>query len=146
MAYKVPAEVLILIVDDNEDSAWSLGVYLESCGFRTTLAPNGLLALRSAREHRPDLILLDLEMPEMGGVAFRKAQLQSQGLADIPVVCISGLVDAHERAREAGLTSVFLKPVPLVPLLSEVQRLVGVEPAVNPAPSDTGWAVQAAIS
>ncbi len=132
MTLKVPSEVLILIVDDNEDSAWSLGVYLESCGFRTTLAPNGILALRSARENRPDLILLDLEMPEMGGVAFRKAQVQNPALADIPVICISGLLDAQERARAAGMTSLFLKPVPLVPLLSEVQRLVGVEPAVNP--------------
>ncbi len=135
MTLKVPSEVLILIVDDDEDSAWSLGVYLESCrASEPPWRPTAFWPCGPPAKTAPTFILLDLEMPEMGGVAFRKAQVQNSALADIPVICIlPELLDAQERARAAGITSIFLEPVPLVPLLSEVQRLVGVEPAVNPA-------------
>jgi len=70
----------------------------------------------------PDVILLDLEMPVLGGEGFRARQLREPALAHVPVLCISGRYDAEERAERLGLTC-FIKPVSLDHLLAEVRRL-----------------------
>ena len=100
----------VLVVDDDPDSRTLLTLALSGAGYDVATAQNGQEALRAARSHRPDVILLDLAMPVMDGFAFRAAQLQDPELAGIPVLCVSGRHDAAEAARDLGLDACLEKP------------------------------------
>lgn len=114
--------MLVLIVDDHPDSNAFMAEFFRLHGFRTVHAEDGEAALRQALVSLPDVILLDLEMPVLGGEGFRERQLLEPALAGVPVVCVSGRYDAEERAGRLGLPCI-LKPVSLDRLLAEVQRL-----------------------
>jgi CheY-like chemotaxis protein len=114
--------VLVLIVDDQADSRWLLSEFFRLNGYDTATAWNGAEAIEVALANPPDVILLDLQMPLMGGEAFREHQLREPTLAKIPVLCLSGREDAGERAQGVGL-SCLTKPVPLDVLMAAVQRL-----------------------
>lgn len=116
------ARVFVLIVDDHPDSNVLMSEFFRMHGFRTAQAEDGEAAMRQALATPPDVILLDLEMPVLGGEGFRARQLREPAVAHVPVVCVSGRYDAEERAGRLGLTC-FIKPVPLDRLLAEVQRL-----------------------
>jgi CheY-like chemotaxis protein len=95
---------LILVVDDSADIRASLELLLPMFGFDVATAGNGLEALEYLHTHAaPGLILLDLRMPVMGGVQFRREQRHDPGLADIPVVVCSGEIDG---AGTAGLEEI----------------------------------------
>jgi CheY-like chemotaxis protein len=115
----------VLVVDDDPDVRNVLTLFLQAEGFRVATAADGLEALEYLHrgEVRPDLILLDLAMPRMGGVQFRQAQLQNADLAKIPVVVVSA-------STEAGSLGVphFCKPVPFEQLLEAVKSYCGVLP------------------
>src|SRR5438309_11273844 len=84
----------ILIVDDQIDFRESLARIFSLTGYQVVLAENGREALDYLHVHRaPDVILLDLGMPGMCGLSFRRAQLRDPALAGIPVVVISGEPD-----------------------------------------------------
>src|SRR5262249_50029258 len=84
----------MLIVDDQIDFRESLARIFTLMSYQVYLAENGREALDYLRAHSPpDLILLDLRMPGMCGLSFRKAQLRDPALAGIPVVMISGEPD-----------------------------------------------------
>ena len=83
----------VLIVDDEADVRQMLQTYLSIKGFTTECAVDGAEALRRIRQARPCLIILDLVMPGMHGWAFRIEQLHDPLIADVPVVCMSGIVD-----------------------------------------------------
>jgi CheY-like chemotaxis protein len=109
----------ILIVEDDDDSRRLLGRVLTGEGYRIELARNGLEGLRAAHACRPDLILLDVEMPVMDGVAFREHQLGDPTLARIPVVCVSAL-DRASLGGDLGLVQFVRKPLDFDRLLSAI--------------------------
>src|SRR6185369_1094537 len=103
---------IVLVVDDSVEQRTALGQWLEEDGYEAWMAQDGSDALRlleCARE-KPSLILLDIQMPVMDGVRFRKAQLQDAGLALIPVVLISSCDDLVQRARELRVAGYMRKP------------------------------------
>src|SRR5262245_49019085 len=89
----------IMIVDDDDDIRSSLVDLLRDDGYRTRCARNGIEALMQLEARPPDLILLDLVMPVMDGWTFRKIQLGTPELAQIPVVVMSGLADVETTAE-----------------------------------------------
>ena len=101
----------ILIVEDDDDSRTLLGHLLTVHGYQIALARNGLEGIHAARECRPDLILLDLQMPVMDGFAFRQQQVATRGLADVPVVCVSALDLAAPDLRRLGDVQFVRKPI-----------------------------------
>ena len=113
----------VLVVDDDPDSRTLLTLALSGAGYDVATAQNGQEALRAARSHRPDVILLDLAMPVMDGFAFRAAQLQDPELAGIPVLCVSGRHDAVEAARDLGLDACLEKPFCLDDVVLRVWEL-----------------------
>ena len=113
----------VLVVDDDPDSRTLLTLALSGAGYDVATAGNGEEALRAARAHRPDVILLDLAMPVMDGFAFRAAQLLDPELARVPVVCVSGRHDATEAARNLGLDACLEKPFCLDDVLLRVWEL-----------------------
>jgi CheY-like chemotaxis protein len=81
----------VLVVDDESDVRVYLSRLLEENGFRATCAANGEEALRAVEKERPDLITLDLSMPETSGVRFYQTLKSRPDFADIPVVLVTGV-------------------------------------------------------
>jgi two-component system chemotaxis response regulator CheY len=116
----------VLVVDDDADTREAVGEVLRDDGYLVSQAPNGDVALcdlRAASE-LPDVILLDLMMPVMDGVAFRAEQLADPALADIPVAVFSAHARAEEAARALNADAYLEKPLELDELLLTVRRLV----------------------
>ena len=79
----------ILVVDDFDDTRWLLRTWLERKGFRVIEAENGNEAVSEAQSKSPDLIIMDLEMPELDGLAATRQIRASEKLADVPIVAVS---------------------------------------------------------
>jgi class 3 adenylate cyclase len=103
----------LLVVDDNRVNRLLLGRSLEQLGHTVTFAENGREALESLRKQRVDLVLLDIEMPEMDGYQVLAALGADTQLRDIPVVMMSSLeeVDSVARCIELGAEDYLFKPV-----------------------------------
>jgi len=112
----MPAETLtrrILVVDDNIDSAEVLGTLLEQLGHEVFVAYTGGRAIEVAHERRPDVILLDLALPDVSGYDVARTLRRDARLAGIRIIGLSGFGgDEHrKRALEAGLDDYLVKPV-----------------------------------
>src|SRR3977135_3345570 len=79
----------MLVVDDFDDTRWLLRTWLERKGFRVIEAENGNEAVSEAQSESPDLIIMDLEMPELDGLAATRQIRASEKLADVPIVAVS---------------------------------------------------------
>lgn len=113
----------ILVVDDDRDIVDAMSEILAAEGHRVLTASNGRDALEVARADRPDLVLLDLQMPEMDGRAFLAAAAEVPSLAGVPIVVVSGADDVCDLATE-----VLLKPVRLDGLLALIERAAHAAP------------------
>jgi CheY-like chemotaxis protein len=113
----------VLIVEDQPDLRETLADLLELHGYRGDTAGNGREALAHLRASSPpQVILLDLRMPVMDGWAFRHEQQQSPALAVIPVVVVSGEVDAGKEAAALHAAGHLAKPIDLEKLLDLLTR------------------------
>jgi CheY-like chemotaxis protein len=114
----------ILVVDDNVDAAEALGELLRDYGHEVATAHDGTRALDQARLHRPDIVLLDISMPEMDGYEVAKRIRGELGLRDAILVALTGYgEDRHRRlTREAGFDQHVTKPVD-VSKLEELLKL-----------------------
>jgi len=103
----------ILVVDDNVDAAEALGELLRDYGHEVATAHDGPQALDNARLHHPEIILLDISMPEMDGYEVARRMRGELGLGDALLIALSGYgEDRHRRlAREAGFDQHVTKPV-----------------------------------
>ena len=112
----------LLVVDDNRVNRLLLARTLEQLGHRVTFAENGRQALESLRARPVDLVLLDIEMPEMNGYETLDALQADPKLRDIPVVMMSSVeeVDSVARCIEAGAEDYLFKPVNPVLLRARV--------------------------
>jgi CheY-like chemotaxis protein len=109
-----PHRCSVLVVDDDADTRELLRVALAADGYAVATASNGRDALDHLRSHAETcIVVLDLLLPVMDGVQFRTAQLHDRSLAWIPVVVMSGAVDADHQARELGARRVLRKPLHL---------------------------------
>lgn len=115
----------VLVVDDDCDIRETVCEILGAEGFPVAVATNGkeaLAYLRAVPAPAPSLILLDLSMPVMDGIAFRQAQRQDPQLAAIPVIVCSAEPRLPERVRGLEVDGVLQKPVRLAHLLAAVSR------------------------
>ena len=103
----------ILVVDDNIDSAEVLGTLLEQLGHEVFVAYTGARAIEVAHERRPDVILLDLALPDVSGYDVARSLRRDARLAGIRIIGLSGFGgDEHrQRALDAGLDDYVVKPV-----------------------------------
>jgi class 3 adenylate cyclase len=112
----------LLVVDDNRVNRLLLGRALEQLGHTVTFAENGRAALGALRQRRVDLVLLDIEMPEMDGYQVLEALASDPRLRDVPVVMMSSVeeVDSVARCIEMGAEDYLFKPVNPVLLKARV--------------------------
>ncbi|HEY0823222.1 MAG TPA: response regulator [Ramlibacter sp.] len=108
----------VLVVDDERDGADSLAQLLEMLGFDPLVAYDGEAGVAAALEHRPAVVILDLHMPNMGGVVACTRIRQAAG-TDIKLVALTGSDQATDReaAELAGFDHFLLKPVMVGALL-----------------------------
>jgi signal transduction histidine kinase/CheY-like chemotaxis protein len=140
-----PLGPVILLAEDNEANVQTIGGYLEDKGYLMHYAINGLLAVKLARELRPALILMDIQMPVMDGLTAIREIRADEALKVIPIVALTALAMPGDRERclAAGATDYMSKPVSLKALSELVKRLVpsirssdgGVARASSPASS-----------
>ena len=116
----------ILAVDDELDILQLIEMTLISDGFEVVTASNGIEALERARIHKPDLILLDLMMPEMDGFEVIKNLKQTPNMRNIPVIMLTARAQAHERIEglSAGADDYITKPFELEELKLRIESIL----------------------
>jgi len=100
---------------------------LEMSGYRVVEAVNGEQAVETAQTERPDLILMDLSLPKLDGLAATRRIRQSDGLAEVPIVAVSAhdTSDFHADALAAGCDEYVTKPIDFDQLESLLKKLLG---------------------
>lgn len=120
---------VVLIAEDDQDIAVILGRLLKRSGHTAVHAPDGRAALDEALAIRPDLLLTDLGMPRMDGLELTRAVRADPGLADIPIVMLSGHLHPGDAGPVgAGVCAVLLKPCPNDRVREVVQELIDKGP------------------
>ena len=118
--------VKILVVEDDPSVRGLLQTLLSAEGYDVVTASDGLAGLVKATSSPPALVLLDLMMPDLGGVRVLEEMREDPELADIPVIVVTGKVDAVPGMRSLlGEDNVFLKPFAVGELLARVGEVVG---------------------
>jgi two-component system, cell cycle response regulator DivK len=116
----------ILYVEDNDDNIYMLKQRLERKGFEVLVAHDGRAGVEAAREHMPDLILLDLGLPVLDGWEAARLLKQDERTRAIPIIALSAHAMAGDRAAalEAGCNDYGTKPVDFRQLLEKMEALL----------------------
>jgi len=116
----------ILVADDNEDNTSTISTYLKAKGYNLLLAANGQEAIALALAHHPDLVLMDIQMPDVDGLEAIRQIRQEPTLATVPIVALTALamVGDRDRCLAAGATVYLSKPVKLKVLITLIQTLL----------------------
>ncbi|MGD9784850.1 MAG: response regulator [Hyphomicrobiaceae bacterium] len=117
----------VLIVEDNELNMKLFHDLLDVNGYRTVQTRNGLDVLDLARRHRPNLILMDIQLPEVSGLDVTRWLKEDDDLRDIPVVAVTAFAmkGDEERIRSGGCEAYISKPISVVTFLDTVKRFIG---------------------
>lgn len=116
-----------MIVEDNELNMKLFNDLLEAKGYRTIKTHNGLEALDLAREHNPDLILMDIQLPEVSGLEVTKWLKEDDKLHVIPVIAVTAFAmkGDEERIRQGGCEAYISKPISVVEFLKTIETYLG---------------------
>lgn len=117
----------VLIVEDNELNMKLFHDLLEAHGYDVLGTRNGLKALELAREHRPDLILMDIQLPEVSGLEVTKWIKDDEDLSAIPVIAVTAFAmkGDEERIRAGGCEGYMSKPITVTTFIETVQKFLG---------------------
>src|SRR5690349_22077228 len=116
----------VMIVEDNELNMKLFNDLLESRGYSIIQTRNGLEALDLARAHRPDLILMDIQLPEVSGLQVTQWLKEDAGLRHIPVIAITAFAmkGDEEKIRQGGCEAYLSKPISVVKFLETVRNFI----------------------
>ena len=117
----------VLIVEDNELNMKLIHDLLDAQGYETLETREGLQALTLARQHRPDLILMDIQLPEISGLEVTKWLKEDEELSRIPVIAVTAFAmkGDEEPIREGGCEAYISKPISVSYFLDTVRRFLG---------------------
>lgn len=120
----------VLVVDDEPDVLLLCRVNLEFEGYQVIEAADGEEAMRMVREHRPDVILLDVMMPAMDGWQVLSALKEDPEAADIPVIMLTAKVQDEDQIRgwSAGAADYITKPFSPLALSQVVEEVLAADP------------------
>jgi len=116
----------ILIVEDNEKNMKLVRDILRHKQYTTLEAVNGLDGVRIARESRPDLVLMDIQLPDIDGIEALRRIREDSLLDRVPVIAVSASVmpDDQQKIVTSGFDAFVIKPINLKQFLATVQRLL----------------------
>ena len=117
----------VLIVEDNELNMKLFSDLLDAHGYITLQSKDGLEALEMARKHVPDLILMDIQLPEVSGLEVTKWLKEDDSLKSIPVVAVTAFAmkGDEEVIRQGGCEAYISKPISVTSFLETVRRFIG---------------------
>ena len=130
-----PADQKLLLVEDNEDNRIIYSTVLRHIGYTVIEALDGIQAIALARSELPDLILMDISIPEVDGWEATRILRADPATRDIPIIALTAhaLADDRERATAVGFTSYLAKPVEPRAVAAEVRRWIGGGAGAPPA-------------
>ena len=114
----------VLIVEDNELNMKLFHDLLDSQGYETLQTREGMQALALARAHQPDLILMDIQLPEISGLEVTKWLKDDEELSHIPVIAVPAFAmkGDEERIRQGGCEAYISKPISVMHFLETVRK------------------------
>ncbi|BCW89033.1 Polar-differentiation response regulator DivK [Alphaproteobacteria bacterium SO-S41] len=117
----------VLIVEDNELNMKLFNDLLDAHGYKTLQTRDGMEALDMAREFKPDLILMDIQLPEVSGLEVTKWLKADDDLQSIPVVAVTAFAmkGDEEKIREGGCEAYISKPISVATFLDTVRKFIG---------------------
>ena len=117
----------VLIVEDNELNMKLFHDLLDAQGYETLETREGLQALALARQHHPDLILMDIQLPEISGLEVTKWLKEDDELSHIPVVAVTAFAmkGDEERILQGGCEGYISKPISVPHFLETIARYIG---------------------
>jgi len=123
----MPMTKTVLIVEDNDLNMKLFHDLLDAHGYKTIQTRNGMEALELAREHHPDLILMDIQLPEVSGLEVTKWLKEDDHLREIPVVAVTAFAmkGDEERIRQGGCEAYISKPISVTTFLDTVRQFIG---------------------
>ncbi|MGB7206904.1 MAG: response regulator [Anderseniella sp.] len=112
----------VLIVEDNELNMKLFNDLLEAHGYRVLQTREGMSALDIARKHKPDLILMDIQLPEVSGIEVTKWLKEDDELRSIPVVAVTAFAmkGDEQKIREGGCEAYISKPISVASFMSTI--------------------------
>ncbi|MEO0809519.1 MAG: response regulator [Pseudomonadota bacterium] len=121
------AQKSILIVEDNELNMKLFQDLLEAHGYDTIQTRSGFEAIELARQHKPALILMDIQLPEVSGLEVTKWLKDDAELCCIPVIAVTAFAmkGDEERIREGGCEAYLSKPISVVGLIDTIRQFIG---------------------
>ena len=117
----------VLIVEDNELNMKLFHDLLDSQGYETLQTREGLQAMALARAHLPDLILMDIQLPEISGLEVTKWLKDDEELSHIPIIAVTAFAmkGDEERIRQGGCEAYISKPISVMHFLDVVRTHLG---------------------
>jgi two-component system cell cycle response regulator DivK len=121
---KATSAKTVLIVEDNELNMKLFNDLLEVHGYATLQSREGEEALRLARRHKPDLIIMDIQLPEVSGLEVTKRLKEDKNLRDIPVVAVTAFAmkGDEEKIRAGGCEAYLAKPITVNTFIDTVRK------------------------
>ena len=115
-----------LVVEDNELNMKLFHDLLEAHGYNILQTKDGMEALKLARKHRPDLILMDIQLPEVSGLEVTKWIKEDDDLKAIPIIAVTAFAmkGDEEKIREGGCEAYIAKPISVASFLQTVERFL----------------------
>jgi len=118
----------VLVVEDNLDAVHSMAILVKMMGHETQFAINGFAALKIARDFKPDIVLLDIGLPDFTGYEIAQQLRYEPGLENTRIIAITALPEViRERALEAGCDEFYRKPLDPVMLEGLLNQRLGPE-------------------
>lgn len=117
----------VLIVEDNPLNMKLFNDLLEAHGYRTLQSTNGMEAMELARAHRPNVILMDIQLPEVSGLEVTKWIKDDDELRATPVIAVTAFAmkGDEERIRQAGCEAYISKPISVAKFIETVKSYLG---------------------
>lgn len=119
----------ILVIEDNERNAYLVAFILEKYGYRVLQAREGETGIALARQFKPDLILLDIQLPVMDGYAVAQELMKNRDLCSIPIVAVTSYAMPGDRENilAAGCVGYIEKPINPVTFMADIERYLPAE-------------------
>ncbi len=116
----------VLIVEDNDLNMKLFHDLLEAHGYGTLQTKDGMEAMKLAREHRPDLILMDIQLPEISGLEVTKWLKEDPDLREIPIIAVTAFAmkGDEEKIRQGGCEAYIAKPISVSRFLETIERFL----------------------
>jgi CheY-like chemotaxis protein len=112
----------ILVAEDHADSREAFCTLLEAYGYRVLTARNGREAVEVALAEHPELVLMDLMMPELDGLGATRELRASAAFTQVPILAVTAMEGAVQTSREAGCDALLAKPIDVRALLDAIRE------------------------